>query len=157
MADLFSSRHVAFRLLDGGGHSETLTELSGDPDLGEDTQDEYTYADVGANGAHVGRFKDAEQAKTVSFSVLVSATSTRARDLVTRSGATYGGSGTTPAVTVDPLGEAMAVQLEILVTPPGGSPSKTTYGKAYGKAAQKTAPSGATFDFTFECFQRSEA
>lgn len=157
MADLFSSRHVAFKATDGGGHSVALTELASDPDLGEDTQDASSWADVMARGRHVGRFEDEEQAKTITFSVLVSPTSTLARDLVTRTGATYGGSGTTPAVTVDPLGEAMAVTLDVLVTPPGGSAAKTSYSRAYAKVAQKTAPTGATFEFTFECYGRSEA
>jgi hypothetical protein len=77
--------------------------------------------------------------------------------MVIKSGATYGPTGTTPAVTVDPLGEAMAVQLEIIRNPPGATPSKTTYALAYGKAKEGTATTGATYEFTFDCYTRSES
>ena len=155
MPGYLNSDSYSIRVEDGAGVGFSLTDLTGDPDLGEETPDQREYVDVMARNKAVGRFQGAEKATKVTFEALASTLLDTAIDFMLARGPVYGAGGTAPMVTVDLACGAPAVILKITKTPPRGGAKIITWGRAYLTTGEKGANEGSKRPLNFDCFTRS--
>ena len=150
-----NSDSYTIRVEDAAGVSFTLTDLTGDPDLGEETPNQREYVDVMARNKQVGRFMAAEKPTKIVFEALVTSLLLNAKDFMLARGAVYGPAGSAPMQTVDLACGAPAFKLYITASPPMGGAQIITWGRAYLTTGEKGANEGSKAPLNFDCFERS--
>ena len=157
MIGIYNSDRVSIKAEDAAGNSVILTDLQSDPSFGEELPAGRAIDHVYLRNRQKGAMQGQEQAIGLAFQAADSENTRRFCALCKAEGPEFGATGTTPAVSVDTVGDAMAVKVTVGVTPAHGSAFIRSYARAYFKGSPKSGqPMGLT-DIAFDAFERTES